>query len=152
MSKYQVVSVRSETEDEKARKAWLFQQRLDSPHSLEEAARLLIGLVTGLLTVLFGVLSLNSEAGKLPIYLSHAWLRWVASGAVLSFLLALVTAISVVFPRRRQYKTEMPANQLSVFETILREKSIGLSLASGLFATGILLLGIVVIFAILLMS
>ena len=63
-----VISIREENSEEKKLREWFETQSLDSPKNLEDAARLLIGLVTGLLGALFGVLTVSAET--LPAYLS----------------------------------------------------------------------------------
>ena len=56
-----VLSMREETSEEKKLREWFEAQALESPKNLEDAARLLIGLVTGLLGALFGVLTVSAE-------------------------------------------------------------------------------------------
>ncbi len=56
-----VLPIREETSEEKKLREWFETQALESPKNLEEAARLLIGLVTGLLGALFGVLTVSAE-------------------------------------------------------------------------------------------
>ena len=61
-----VLSIREETAEKKVRE-WFGTQALESPERSEEAARLLIGLITGLLGALFAVLTVSAET--LPAYL-----------------------------------------------------------------------------------
>ena len=61
MAKARVVHVREETPDEAATDLWFAKQALASPDTVDSAARLLVSLVTGLLTVLFGVLAVAGD-------------------------------------------------------------------------------------------
>lgn len=93
-----VISTRLETEQEKQTGDWFSAQALESPKTLDEAARLLVGLVTGLLGALFGVLTVSAE--KLPPYLSFPLVKLFGVAAVLLWLAALLASLAVVLPRR----------------------------------------------------
>jgi hypothetical protein len=95
-----------ETSEEKKLREWFETQALESPKNLEEAARLLIGLVTGLLGALFGVLTVSAET--LPAYLSLSAVKWCGILAVVLWLLSLLCALVVVTPRRWQSDASKP--------------------------------------------
>lgn len=116
-----VLSIREETSDEKKLREWFEAQQLESPKMLDEAARLLIGLVTGLLGVLFSVLALAAE--KLPVYVSLPLVRWSAAAAVALWLAALLAGLAVVTPRAWRQKPGRPGTQRQTFEDILDWKS-----------------------------
>jgi len=80
MPKYRVVGVRAESSTEQMQREWFAKQALESPAHLEEAARLLIGLVTGLLGVVFTVLTVASN--PLPGYKHVPVIRWLGAIAV----------------------------------------------------------------------
>ena len=56
-------------------------------------------------TLLFGVLALSGEPGKLPIYTALAWLRRVAGLALLAQLGSLGAGLAVMLPRRWSVNT-----------------------------------------------
>ena len=143
----QVLSIREETREERLLDDWFSAQALESPKNIEEAARLLIGLVTGLLGALFGVLTVSAE--KLPAYLSQPLIKGCGVAAVVLWLLALLSGLLVVLPRRWRANAGNPAEQKQVFGNILAYKSRWLTVAVICFGLGILALGIVLVFALL---
>lgn len=147
MAKYRVVGIREATAEEKAQEDWFVQQVLESPTRLEEAARLLIGLVTGLLTVLFGVLAIEKD--PLPAYLRAPLVRELGALAVMLLLLGLVAALVVVLPRDWKFNPAALLSQAAVFQRMLRYKSRALTVATIAFALGIAVLASVLVIALL---
>jgi hypothetical protein len=147
MAKYVVENIREETPEEKAVYDWFQTQSLASPDSLEQAARLIIGLVTGLLGALFGVLTVASN--PLPAYLHDSTLRLIGAIAVMLFLFSLIASLAVVFPRRWTFNPAQPASQVAVFQKILERKSSALLVATIAFGAGILALAIVLVIVLL---
>ncbi len=145
MSEYEVVGIREETAPERAQDDWFAKQVLESPTRLEEAARLLIGLVTGLLGVLFTVLSVTKD--PLPPYMKLDVVRGLGVGVVGFLLLALLAALGVVMPWRWTYNPSEPESQAQTFAKILNRKSWALSFAATFFGVGIILLSIVLFIA-----
>ena len=141
-----VLSMREETSEEKKLREWFETQALESPKNLEEAARLLIGLVTGLLGALFGVLTVSAQT--LPAYLSLPAVKWCGILAVALWLMSLLCALVVVTPRRWQSDAGKPETQSQVFKAMLSHKSRWLRDAVMLFAGGIVALGLVLVIAI----
>ena len=142
-----VISIREENSAEKNLREWFETQALASPDNLEEAARLLIGLITGLLGALFAVLTISAE--KLPAYLSLPLVRWSGVAAIVFWLLSLLCGLAVVLPRRWQTAPGRPATESSTFSEILVFKSNWLVLAVITFGIGTLALGIVLVNALL---
>lgn len=140
-----VLSIREENSEEKKLREWFETQALESPKNLEEAARLLIGLVTGLLGVLFGVLTVSAET--LPSYLSLPAVKWCGILAVALWLLSLLCALVVVTPRKWQSDTGKPETQNQIFNAMLIHKSRWLKSSVILFGTAIFALGVVLIIA-----
>ncbi len=140
-----VLSIREETSEEKKLREWFETQALESPKNLEEAARLLIGLVTGLLGALFGVLTVSAET--LPTYLSLPAVKWCGILAVVLWLLSLLCALVVVTPRKWQSDVGKPETQSEVFKAMLSHKSRWLRDSVTLFAGGVIALGIVLVIA-----
>ena len=147
MTKYTVVSSHPETAAEAAQREWFEKQVLASPDNLEEAARLIIGLVTGLLGVLYGVLALASE--KLPHYLQLPVVRALGVATVVLLVLTLLEALIVVLPLRMVAASGKPETQAAAFADMLRRKSFALTLSVASFAIGLVALGAVLIIALL---
>ena len=147
MPKYRVVGVREETPAEKALNDWFAAQVTESPRNLEEAARLIIGLVTGLIGLLLGVLSLTSDPP--PAYLSDPLIRTLVIAAIGLIILAALAALDVILPRRWSVNAAQPETQAQVFRKLLADKSRSLFWATILFALGLLALGAVLIVALI---
>jgi high-affinity Fe2+/Pb2+ permease len=140
-----VLSIREETSEEKKLREWFETQALESPKNLEEAARLLIGLVTGLLGALFGVLTVSAET--LPAYLSLSAVKGCGILAVVLWLLSLLCALVVVTPRRWQSDAGVPETQSEVFKAMLGYKSRWLRASVVLFGGAVMALGVVLVMA-----
>ena len=134
------VLARSQLPDDSA-KPW----RGPDPDNLESTARLLIGLVTGLLGVLFSVLALAAE--KTPRYLGAPSVRGLGIAAVALLLSSLLAALVVVLPWRWQGSSARPDVQQEVFAGMLRRKATALYTAVVLFALGLMALGAVLVLA-----
>ena len=142
-----VISTREETSEEKKLREWFETQALESPKNLEEAARLLIGLVTGLLGALFGVLTVSAET--LPPYLSFSAVKWCGILAVVLWLLSLLCALVVVTPRKWLSDAGKPETQNQVFNAMLSHKSGWLKASVILFGGAVVALGVVLVIALL---
>jgi hypothetical protein len=138
---------REETGEEKAVREWFEKQALASPDNLEAAARLLIGLATGLLAVLFGVLSL--KGGPLPAYLQSPLVRGLGIFTVLAVLWGLLAALAVVMPDAYRVSSQRPDEQHKTFQQLLGRKSRALTLGVIGFGVGIVLLGFTLIAALI---
>src|SRR6266498_3403950 len=135
-----VISIREENIQEKNLREWFETQLLESPKNLEEAARLLIGLVTGLLGALFGVLTISAET--LPAYLSLPSIKMFGVGAVGLWLAALLCGLVVVTPRKWQSDAGKPDTQSQVFRQLLNYKATWLRLSAILFGLAVIALGV----------
>lgn len=142
-----VLSIREESSQEKKLREWFEAQSLESPKTIEDAARLLIGLVTGLLGALFGVLTVSAET--LPAYLSLPFVKIFGVGAVGLWLLSLLCGLVVVTPRKWQSDAGKPETQRQVFAQILKYKSDWLKASVFFFGVAVLALGVVLITALL---
>jgi len=140
-----VISTREETSEEKKLREWFELQTLESPKNLEEAARLLIGLVTGLLGALFGVLTVSAET--LPAYLSLPMVKGFGIAAVVLWLLSLLCGLFVVIPRKWQSDAGKPETQSQVFRQMLSHKSVWLRASVILFGMAVIALGVVLVTA-----
>lgn len=142
-----VLYTREESPAEKSLREWFATQRLESPKVIDEAARLLIGLVTGLLGALFGVLTVSAE--KLPVYLSLPLVRWAGVLAVVCWLLSLLAALLVVLPRRWSSAPGQPQSQEQTFSDLLAHKTRWLTGSVYMFGLAVILLGLVLVVALL---
>jgi hypothetical protein len=140
-----VLSIREENPQEKKLREWFETQALESPKNLEEAARLLIGLVTGLLGALFGVLTVSAET--LPAYLSLPLIKVFGVGAVALWLLSLLCGLAVVTPRKWQSDAGKPETQRQVLAQLLEGKSAWLRASVLFFGAAVLALGVVLVTA-----
>lgn len=142
-----VLSIREESPTEKSLREWFAAQRLESPKAIEEAARLLIGLVTGLLGALFGVLTVSAE--KLPGYLALPLVRWAGVAAVALWLLSLLASLVVVLPRKWQSAPGLPQSQERTLSNLLAHKANWLTASVCLFGAAVVMLGVVLVVALL---
>ncbi len=147
MPEYQVTEVRPPTPEEERLLAWFAEQELRSPDHLEAAARQVVGLVTGMVGLLLGVVAVAQN--PLPTYLAWPPLRWLAAAGIVFLLLALVAGLIVLWPRRVEVSPHNLTEQRTTLETILRRKARALSLAMGLFGLGVATLGAVLVLAVL---
>jgi hypothetical protein len=139
MAKKTLIGVRLENPAEAALREWFEKQALASPGNLEEAARLLIGLITGLYGLLFTVLAVAGE--PLPGYLRLAPVKWLGVLAVVLLMVCLLAALDVVLPQPWSAASGLPASQRAEFEKIVRRKAAALKLAVYAFALGAAALG-----------
>lgn len=85
--------------------------RKNSIESIEAAARQLIGLVTTLLGLFFGVLAFKDQ----PTYLAHMEVKIVGLLAAVGYIFTLFAALTVVMPR----KLEIPQYDLTAMRELL---------------------------------
>ncbi len=136
-----VREVREETAQEKRLREWFEAQELESPKNLEDAARLLIGLGTGLIGTLFGVLTVSAET--LPAYLALPLVKVCGVAAVGLWLLSLLAGLAVVLPFEWKVKMSQPEALERRAAEIVRRKARWLIVSAGAFGLGVLALGIV---------
>ncbi len=147
MPKYTVISTRAESSEEEAMRKWFDQQRLSSPDNLEQAARLVIGLISGLLTVMFGVLAVAQK--DLPGYLALPPVRWLGALVVVLLFVSLAGGLVVVVPFRTAAQPGQPDAQRRAFEAILQRKSSALTVSAVAFGLGIAALASALVVALL---
>jgi hypothetical protein len=142
-----LLSIQEETPAEEEMRTWVETQKLEGPKAIEEAARLLIGLISALLGALFAVLTVSAE--HLPAYLHLPLIRWSGISAVCLWLLSLLAGLVVILPRRWLSFPGRPEKQQRTFQQLLAFKS-GWLLASVIcFGLAVVALGIVLVAALL---
>ncbi len=147
MPEAKILEEHTESPKEKALREWFAEQALASPDTLDAAARLLIGLITGLIGVLFGVLTVTAEAGKMPAYMGLPAVRWLGVISVAALLAALLAALNVVLPRELRVASARLDEQEAAFADLLRAKSRWLRAAAIAFGLGVFALGVVLVVA-----
>ena len=147
MARMRVLSVREETPAEAEMRHWFAGQALASPDTLEAAARLIVSLVTGLLTLLFGVLAVAGD--PLPAYLGYGLVRALGVVCVVALLAALGAALAVILPRRLEADPARPQTQADAFAGLLARKAGWLRGAVVAFGLGVAALGLALIVALL---
>jgi hypothetical protein len=150
MAKPRVVGMRDQTDEEKALEKWYAEQALASPDTLEAAARTIVGLVTGLLGLLLGVLSIGED--PLPSYLWEAGVRPLGVAAIAFLLVALLCALMVILPRRMAVSSHRPDEQARGFRTTVARKARWLTVTVVAFGLGVGLLGALLIVALLMVA
>lgn len=150
MAKGRVVGVREQTPEEQALDRWFAEQALASPGNLEAAARTIVGLVTGLLGLLLGVLAVSED--PLPSYLWDAGVRPLGVAAIVFLLAALLCALAVLVPRRMAPSRYRPDQQKAAFERMVAWKACWLWGTVVAFGVGVGLLGAILIVALLLVA
>jgi hypothetical protein len=116
----------------------------EDTNSFEQAARQIIGLVSGLMGVLLGILSLTADAAKRPLYLNLPIVRFLSVSAIGLWLLALLAALVVVLPW-----PWMKAAQPEARANLVRRKGLVLWVAAMAFDSGVVALGAILVTAIL---
>jgi len=147
MSKYEVEQVRRPSPEEERLADWFAEQGVRSPDHLEAAARQVIGLVTGLLGLLLGVVAVAKQ--PLPPYLAWPPVRGLAVVGVLLLLGSLVAGLAVLWPQRLEVSSHDLADQRRAFGALLHRKARALGASLLLFCLGLVALAVVLVLAIL---
>ncbi len=135
-------NTRPETPREAALRKFWAEQEIKSIDNLEAAARQIIGLVTALLGLLFGVLALS--AGDFAASL-NAPLVWLAGLFAVGLLLAAIpAALAVVLPGRSSPRDNVPADEARAFKALMTRKRHGLNGAIVFFGGGLIAFAIMV--------
>jgi hypothetical protein len=111
--------------------AYFSTLKRESLKSLEDGARQLIGLVTTLTGVFFGVLALRGAA---PAGLTLAWVKLFGALALLSYFAALAFALKVVLPRRLDAPNHDLRAMRALLDDLFEYKSQALRLAQQAFS------------------
>jgi hypothetical protein len=145
MPEIKLLEARPETLAETAQRQWFEKQALAAPDNLEAAARLLIGLATTLLGLLFGVLAVAET--PIPSYVRLPVVRGLGIGIVLLLVAGLFAALDVILPWRSAASSTSPPSQQAAFERLLRRKSLALSIAVLAFGAAIFFIGVILVIA-----
>jgi hypothetical protein len=121
-----------ETDADRKLREWFDEQERRNLDRLEEGAKTLIQLVTGLYGVLFAVLALKDD----PAYLQQATVLWLGTGSLFAFFIALLAALGVVYPWRSTYQEDNLSAMRRAQNAMLRRKVWGLRLSLVAFVVG----------------
>jgi hypothetical protein len=121
-----------ETSEDQALREWFDDQARRSLDRIEEGAKTIIQLVTGLYGVLFAVLALSDQ----PAYLQNLIVRIGGTAGVALFFLALLSALLVVLPRRISYTKDQLSAMQREYPRLLGAKARWLRVALLLFLLG----------------
>jgi hypothetical protein len=123
-----------ESDDDRALRIWFSEQRAKNLDRLEEGAKAIAQLVTGLYGVLFAILAFSSDPA--PAYLRDGTVRFLGVGAVGAFFLALLATLAVIFPRANAYKQDELTSMRRARKQMEQIKSWGLILGLVFFLIG----------------
>ena len=118
---------RAPTPEEESLQVWFSEQERDPTKNLEEAARQIIQLVTGLYAVVFGILAFAAD--PLPAYLAKTSVQLLGASVVLGYLVALLAALVVVVPSAYRYARTSQTQRQQVFAALMQRKSAALRVA-----------------------
>lgn len=118
--------------EERARLAWFDEQETRNLDRLEEGAKTITQLVTGLYGVLFGVLALSNQ----PAYLKRPVVQALGGLSLLAFFVALLAALAVVYPVRTTYQRDNLSQMERGYTAMTRRKHTGLRVALIAFVLG----------------
>jgi MFS family permease len=130
-----------ETAQSRARREWFDDQEKRNLDRLEEGAKTVTQLVTGLYGVLFAVLALSNQ----PAYLQRPAVRWLGGLGVVAFFASLLAALVTLYPWRATFQQDNLSEMERAYAGMLRRKFWGLRVALWTFLAGIGFLGGVIV-------
>lgn len=126
--KVKVKGVRIAGEEDQRLAALFARLEQESLDNLEKGGRELIQLVTGMLTIIFGVLALGGKeaaaALSLPLPLG------LAAASLVLLLITLIAALDVVLPGAYRVRDASLSDRAAAYDKMLRRKSEGLRAAA----------------------
>lgn len=147
MDEITVVAQRKETPREAKTRAWFEEQETKAPDNLDGAATHLITLVTGQLTVLFGILALAGDPR--PAYLDNSYVKVIGLITIVALWFALLLAVRVIMPSRWLVNRHQPTEQIEILGKILQRKEQHLSASLATFTIGSTTLAILILYILL---
>jgi hypothetical protein len=128
-----------ETEEDRQLRAWFAEQQGKNLDRLEEGAKSLTQLITGLYGALFAFLAFS--ANPTPAYLHDTAVRWLGSISLGALFLALLAALATQYPRASGYQEHNLSSMRRAREGMRQVKVWSLRLALLLFLVGMGCLG-----------
>lgn len=130
-----------ESPEDRTLRKWFTNQERRNFASLEEGAKTIVQLVTGLYGLLFAVLAISNQ----PAYLGRFAVKWFGTLGMLAFFVALLSALVTLFPWPAQFQEDNLSEMERINQQILNRKLWGLGTALGAFLIGICLLAAMII-------
>jgi hypothetical protein len=132
--------VGSESADDRALREWFSEHEKRNLDRLEDGAKTIVQLVTGLYGLLFAVLAISNQ----PVYLRRPTVQWLGTLGMLAFFVALLSALVTLFPWRSTFQEDNLSEMKRVNQTVLNRKFWSLGAALGAFLVGVCLLAIMI--------
>jgi hypothetical protein len=133
-------SIGPERSDDRALRKWFSEQEKRNFDRLEDGAKTIVQLVTGLYGVLFAILAISNQ----PAYLRRPSVQWLGTSAMLAFFVALLSALVTLFPWRATFQENNLTEMGKVHQRVLRRKFCGLGTALVAFLVGVCLLALMI--------
>lgn len=135
-----ITLVGPESEKQHKLREWIEGQRSQNIEQLDDSAKTMIQLVTGLLALLFAMLGLSDT----PAYLGSGVVRGLSSGSIASLFISLLAALSaVVVMRKYSGQAHDLTTMKKQYDAIKKRKWWSLRVALITFVLGIAQLGLV---------
>ena len=130
-----------ETKDDRDLREWFDDQQRRSLDRLQEAAKTVVQLVTGIYGVLFAVLAFSDH----PAYLKQPWVRVFGTISMLALFFALFSAYFVLQPREITWQEDNLSDMRRVYQATEERKGGWLNTALIAFLVGTGALGVVIV-------
>lgn len=127
-------------EDRRLRE-WFAEQEQRNFERLEEGAKVIVQLVTGLYGLLFAILALSGQ----PAYLRTRVVQWLGTLGMIAFFVALLSALMTLFPWRCSFQEDNLSEMKRVNQRVLNRKFWSLAVSLGAFLAGVCLLALMII-------
>ena len=128
-----------ETKADRELREWFDEQERSNLTRLEEGAKTITQLTTGLYGVLFAVLAFSQDPTL--AYLRDPVVRWLGSVTLAALFLALLTALITAYPFRNVIEQDNLSSMRRVLNAMRRRKLWALRAALWLFLIGMGALG-----------
>lgn len=129
-----------ESPEDRALREWFAKQEKRNLERLEDGAKTIVQLVTGLYGLLFAVLAISDH----PAYLGRPVVQWLGTLGMLAFFVALLSALVTLFPWRATFQEDNLSEMQRVNQQVLKRKLWGLGTALGAFLVGVCLLAVMI--------
>lgn len=129
-----------ERPEDRALREWFAREEERNLERLEDGAKTIVQLVTGLYGLLFAVLAISHQ----PAYLRRPAVQWLGTLGMLAFFVALLAALVTLFPWRSTFQEDNLSEMGRVSQQVLNRKQWGLGTALGAFLVGVCLLAVII--------
>jgi hypothetical protein len=130
-----------ENRESRRLREWFAKQEERNLDKLENGAKTIVQLVTGLYGLLFAVLAISDQ----PSYLGRPAVRWLGTMGMLAFFIALLAALVTLFPWCSTFQENNLSEMERVSQRVLNRKLWGLGTSLAAFLAGVCLLAVMII-------